>query len=62
MKRFQWLLSLSMMLSLPALPAGAAEKFGLEKGDVELKSAGPLTFSPDGILFVGDAKAATVFA
>ncbi len=40
----------------------AADKWGLQKGNPELKSAGPLAFGPDGILLVGDTKAATVFA
>ena len=39
-----------------------ANLWGLKSGDVELKSAGALAFGPDGILLVGDAKAATVFA
>jgi hypothetical protein len=34
----------------------------LKTGTPELKSAGALTFGPEGILFVGDAQAATVYA
>jgi len=34
----------------------------LKKATVELKSAGPLTFGPQGILFIGDPKAATIYA
>jgi len=33
-----------------------------EKGTVTLKSAGPLAFAPQGVLLVGDPKAATVYA
>ena len=33
-----------------------------KRGDVELQSAGPISFGPQGILFVGDPKAAAVFA
>ena len=33
-----------------------------EKGPIELTSAGPLAFAPQGILLVGDAKAATIYA
>lgn len=40
----------------------AGVKSGLEKGTPELKSAGPLTFGPEGILFVGDTQSAAVFA
>lgn len=45
-----------------ATVATADEKWGLRKGTPQLKSAGPLAFGPDGILLVGDTKAATVFA
>ncbi len=40
----------------------AAELFGLTPGTVELQSAGPLSFGPSGVLFVGDAKAAKIYA
>ncbi len=39
-----------------------AAEWGLKEGTPELKSAGSLAFGPEGILFVGDAKGATVFA
>jgi hypothetical protein len=35
---------------------------GFVTGTPEIKSIGALTFGPDGILFVGDSKSATVFA
>jgi hypothetical protein len=34
----------------------------LKKGTPELKSAGPLAFGPEGILFVGDTASAAIFA
>jgi len=34
----------------------------LKKGTPDLKSAGPLAFGPDGILFVGDTQGAALFA
>ena len=37
-------------------------KFGLEVGAPGLKSVGPLTFGPEGILFVADNAGATIFA
>ena len=40
----------------------ASDRWGLTLGNPKLKSAGPLAFGPDGILLVGDTKAATVFA
>lgn len=36
--------------------------WGLKSGNPGIKSAGPIAFGPDGILFVGDTKAATIFA
>jgi hypothetical protein len=35
---------------------------GMKKGTPELKSAGQLAFGPEGILFIGDSQAATIFA
>jgi hypothetical protein len=56
------LLALSA-LALLVLPASADDQKGnLQKGTPELKSAGALTFGPDGLLFVGDAQGAAVFA
>src|ERR1700727_3619591 len=37
-------------------------EFGLQRGGVNLRSAGPVTFGPAGILFLADNGAATVFA
>ena len=35
---------------------------GLQRGSVALRSSGPITFSPDGVLFVADNAAATIHA
>ena len=35
---------------------------GMQTGKTDLKSAGPLAFGPDGILFVGDPMGAQIFA
>ncbi len=35
---------------------------GLKRGTIELRSAGPLAFGPEGVLFVGDPQAAAVYA
>ena len=40
----------------------AANTTGLRTGKAELKSAGPMAFGPDGILFVGDSAAAAIVA
>jgi hypothetical protein len=52
---------LAVVLSWGAI-GFAAEKNGLTEGTPDLKSAGPLTFGPNGILFVGDTQQAAIFA
>jgi hypothetical protein len=51
-------------LAVVLLSTGAAwgAAWGMKAGTPELKSAGSLVFGPDGVLFVGDAKSATIFA
>lgn len=50
-------------LGLLAATAHAADlKEGLQQGSVELESIGPLAFGPEGLLFIGDPKAAVIFA
>src|SRR4051812_42221118 len=47
----------------PASQASTDDLLGsLTKGKVELKSAGPLAFGPQGILFAGDPIGATIYA
>lgn len=48
--------------SLVSSAIGYAADWGLKEGSPGLRSAGALAFGPDGILFVGDSKAATIFA
>jgi hypothetical protein len=50
----------AVILLAPAQAADPAN--GLTKGTPDIKSAGPLAFSPEGILFIGDAAGAAVFA
>lgn len=50
--------ALAMVLGA-ALTAQAAD---LTKGTPDIKSAGPLAFGPNGILFVGDSQGAAIFA
>lgn len=59
---FRKTMLLTVALACCALTAQAERKFGLEMGSPGLKSAGALAFGPAGILFVADAKQATVFA
>ena len=49
-------------LTIVSSAGQAADLWQMKEGTPNLKSAGALTFGPDGILIVGDAKAATVFA
>jgi hypothetical protein len=56
-----------VLLALAAVLVTATARAGdltdsLKRGTVELKSAGPLAFGPEGVLFVGDPKAAAVYA
>lgn len=53
---------LTLCLTHQLEPCGAAELYGLKRGDVQLKSAGSLAFGPSGVLFIGDAKAAKIYA
>ncbi len=42
--------------------AFGANTTGFKAGKAELKSAGPLAFGPDGILFIGDSAGASIVA
>ena len=57
----RWVFCVIAGLLVSASAAFGAE-WGLKEGTPDVKSAGALAFGPDGILFVGDAKSATVFA
>src|SRR5262245_19181508 len=50
------------ILLMAAQTALAEEKLGLKDGTPDIASAGPLTFGPQGVLFVGDTKQAAIFA
>jgi hypothetical protein len=45
-----------------AVVMAAEPTANLKKGTPDIKSAGPLAFGPEGILFVGDTKGAALFA
>ncbi|MCA9123086.1 MAG: hypothetical protein H6822_01690 [Planctomycetaceae bacterium] len=55
-------LSCAILVAMLTVSATNGAEWGLKKGNADLKSAGPLAFGPDGILLVGDTKAATVVA
>ncbi|MCC7419789.1 MAG: hypothetical protein IT428_05885 [Planctomycetaceae bacterium] len=62
MRRTVLAAGLAAAFALLATSAQAAHRWGLKEGKPDLQSAGQLAFGPDGILFVGDAKGAAVFA
>jgi hypothetical protein len=59
-RTFVWT-ALSLLLVVQSLQAGDLRD-SLKKGTPDLKSAGPLAFGPEGILFVGDTAGAAIFA
>lgn len=52
----------AVAVALCASTALADLTSSLNKGTPDVKSAGPLAFGPDGVLFVGDPLGATIFA
>jgi len=57
------LAALFVAVGQPCAPAEeTSPTASLKTATVELKSAGPLAFGPDGILFVGDPQAAAIYA
>lgn len=54
-----WILGLALFSGLSVAPVGADDP---KTGKVELQSAGPITFGPNGVLFLGDPKTAKIFA
>ena len=52
-------MALAIALADTTKPAGSLLG-SLASGKLELKSAGPLAFGPDGILFVGDSAGGTI--
>src|SRR6185436_6925769 len=55
-------LTLILLACLTAALTFGAATDSLKAGKADLKSAGPLAFGPDGVLFVGDSTSALVFA
>jgi hypothetical protein len=53
---------LPLLAALVTVVATAAGAQGLTAGKADLRSAGPLAFGPEGILFVGDGMGTAVFA
>src|SRR5262245_57089287 len=49
---------LTLALFVSALVVAAPATTGMTVGKVDVKSAGPLAFGPDGVLFIGDSLGA----
>jgi hypothetical protein len=63
MQRLFMLAALAALVVIgPAQAADADLTASLKTGTVELKSAGPVAFGPQGILFIGDPQAAAIHA
>jgi hypothetical protein len=61
--RVRVLVAALFAVALLAVPAGAAElNAGMHRGKPDLKSIGPITFGPEGILFIGDPQGAAIVA
>ncbi|HTD86445.1 MAG TPA: hypothetical protein VK850_07690 [Candidatus Binatia bacterium] len=56
------LIFLAVGLAFPAANHAANWTAGMKEGKLELKSAGPIAFGPDGILLIADTKAAAIAA
>jgi len=56
------LFTLVLFVSICALAVAAPATTGMTMGKADVKSAGPLAFGPDGILFVGDSLGAQIVA
>src|SRR4051812_43070311 len=59
--RFAVLATAGMIVATSSARAGDPTA-SLKQGNPQIKSAGPLGFGPDGILFVGDTQGSAVFA
>ncbi len=59
----RWVSAALVGVMLSPVGVSAAEPpASLKKGTPDLKSAGPLAFGPEGVLFIGDTQGAAVFA
>jgi hypothetical protein len=57
-KRFTFTFSLLLLVAAPAVAAN----LGMKQGTPDIKSAGPIAFGADGVLFIGDPLGAALFA
>jgi len=63
MKKFYFFLAIGAAFTiLLAASKPTTNPYGLKQGAADVKSISAISFGPDGILFIGDSKSATVFA
>jgi len=62
MKKIYFIIVIAAVVGLAATTKHASVREGFINGSPEIKSINAMTFGPDGILFIGDGKSATVFA
>lgn len=62
MTRIRLAMAALAAVALAAQASAADPSASLKAGTPDIKSAGPLAFGPDGILFVGDTQGAALFA
>ncbi|QDU95204.1 hypothetical protein [Lignipirellula cremea] len=60
--KFMWAIAFTAVMAMVSAASVQAAEWGLKQGSVDLKSAGQLAFGPDGVLFIGDSKAAVIHA
>src|SRR5271154_316592 len=56
------LFTLVLFVAMVSLAVAAPATTGMTMGKADVKSAGPLAFGPEGILFVGDSLGAQIVA
>ena len=57
----RWL-GFALLIAVATAAAPAMAGHGMMMGTVDIKQAGPLTFGPQGLLFVADPAGAAIFA
>ena len=63
MKKLFYVFAMSMIFVLfIAADRSSTNQYGMKKGTPGIRSISALAFGPDGILFIGDSKSASVFA
>jgi hypothetical protein len=63
MKKLYFLIAtVAAFVILIAATRSSKDPYGFSKGTPSIKSISAITFGPDGIIFIGDSKSATVFA